>query len=359
MTTRIERARRDILSLRAHRTVGILLACVLAAVAARGAEPPQLSLPIDCRLGETCFVQNYVDVDPGPGAQDYICGGATYNGHKGTDFRVLSAAATEGVFVLAAADGKVLRGRDSMPDRLLRDYASKVELKSIVGENQCGNGLIIDHGGGWTTQYCHLKHGSIAVRPGQMVKAGDRLGTVGYSGTADFAHVHLTVRHDDVVVDPFLGRVAAAGTACDAKAQTSEGLWRSDLRERLGYGRYVIFDAGFAGTPPDNDEMERDHQPAVVRADSPALLFYARMINLKAGDRISVAVDGPQGFRAANTTKPLDRNKAVQMIYAGKKLVAKRWPEGIYKGSVSVLRQPAEGGAAVVVAERRIALQLR
>ncbi|KUO57107.1 MAG: hypothetical protein APF80_05400 [Alphaproteobacteria bacterium BRH_c36] len=337
----------------------MLLACVLAPLTAHGSEPPKLFLPIDCRLGETCFVQNYVDVDQGPGAQDFACGGATFNGHKGTDFRVLSAAATEGVFVLAAADGKVLRGRDSMPDRLLRDYASKAELKSIVGENQCGNGLIIDHGGGWTTQYCHLKRGSIVAMPGQVVKAGDPLGTVGYSGTADFAHVHLTVRHDDDVVDPFLGRVGAAGASCDPNAEASKGLWREDLRDKLEYGRYVIFDAGFAGAPPDNDQMERNHHPEIVRPDSPALLFYARMMNLKAGDRISVAIAGPEGFRAESTTKPLERNRAAQMIYAGKKRVAERWPAGIYKGGVSVLRPSAEGGAAKVVAERRIAFQLR
>lgn len=357
MNIRTERARRDNVFWRAHCFLGLVLACVLAPVTARAEEGLKLSLPIDCRLGETCFVQNYVDDDPGPGAQDYACGGATYDGHKGTDIRVLSAAATEGVSVLAAADGKVLRGRDSMPDRLLRDYASKTELQSIVGGNQCGNGLVIDHGGGWTTQYCHLKRGSIIVQAGQAVKAGDRLGTVGYSGTADFAHVHLTVRLGEDVVDPFLGR-AAAGGACDPTGAAARGLWRDELREGLGYGRYVIFDSGFAGAPPDNDQMERDHRVAELRPDSTALLFYARMMNLKAGDRISVAVAGPQGFRADSTTKPLQGNKAAQMIYAGKKLKAERWPAGTYQGGVSVLRQPADGGAAKVVAQRRMTFEM-
>lgn len=302
-------------------------------------------------------MQNYVDVDPGPGAQDYACGGATYDGHKGTDFRVLSAAASDGVAVLAAAAGKVLRGRDSMLDRLLRDYRSKQELQSIVGRNQCGNGLIIDHGGGWTTQYCHLKSGSIIVKPGQQVTAGDALGTVGYSGTADFAHVHLTVRHNDKIIDPFVGGEAAK-SACDSNTQTSAGLWSSELSDQLAYGKHVIIDAGFAAAPPDTNAMERDHRLAPPQAESPALVFYARMINLRKGDRITMKVVGPEGFSVDNTPQPLDRNKATQFIYAGKRLKAERWPAGQYRGGVSVLRRASKGEAAKVVAQRRMVLEL-
>ena len=32
---------------------------------------PELVLPVDCVLGATCEIQNYVDRDPGPGARDY------------------------------------------------------------------------------------------------------------------------------------------------------------------------------------------------------------------------------------------------------------------------------------------------
>ena len=53
-------------------------------------EPFSLSLPVDCEIGKTCFVQNYVDHDPGPGKQDFQCRAMTYDGHEGTDFRVLS-----------------------------------------------------------------------------------------------------------------------------------------------------------------------------------------------------------------------------------------------------------------------------
>ena len=46
------------------------------------AQPPaqtlSLSLPIDCEPGLTCWIPNFVDMDPGPGIQDYTCGSNAY-----------------------------------------------------------------------------------------------------------------------------------------------------------------------------------------------------------------------------------------------------------------------------------------
>ena len=53
----------------------------------------QLGMPIACELGRTCYIQNYVDIDPSPSAKDYKCGTLTYDKHDGTDFRVPSLEA--------------------------------------------------------------------------------------------------------------------------------------------------------------------------------------------------------------------------------------------------------------------------
>lgn len=45
-----------------------------------------------------------------------------------------------------------------------------------------GNAVIVDHGDGEYAVYAHLN--SLAVSPGAEVKAGDKLGTVGYTGNA-------------------------------------------------------------------------------------------------------------------------------------------------------------------------------
>ena len=169
----------------------ILLAWALpggmsAALANEGAQGPRFGLPIDCVPGASCFVQNYVDHDPSPAWRDYACGARTYDGHDGTDFRVPSMAAVRaGVAVLAAADGVVAGVRDGMTDVSIRETG-----KEAVKNRECGNGLVLRHADGWETQYCHLAQGSVAVRRGQTVRAGERLGLVGLSGLTSKAAAH-------------------------------------------------------------------------------------------------------------------------------------------------------------------------
>ena len=68
-----------------------------------------LPFPVDCTLGKDCFIQNYVDRDPGAGATDFTCGPLTYDGHNGTDIRLIDESAmAEGVDVLSASSGIVL-----------------------------------------------------------------------------------------------------------------------------------------------------------------------------------------------------------------------------------------------------------
>ncbi|GAB4230557.1 MAG: hypothetical protein OHK0028_05050 [Deltaproteobacteria bacterium] len=63
-----------------------------------------------------------------------------------------------------------------------------------------GNAVIVDHGGAVTTLYGHL--GTIRVRSGDAVEAGDVIGTVGRSGNATTHHLHFELRVDGNPVDP-------------------------------------------------------------------------------------------------------------------------------------------------------------
>ena len=172
----------------------------------------QLTLPIACTLGTDCFIQQYADVDPGPEARDYRCGIATYDGHEGTDFRVMSLeAAARGVPVLASAPGRVKAMRDGVEDRLI---ASRADIAALDGR-ECGNGVVIDHGGGWETQYCHLKRGSVRVRSGDTVEAGAPLGLVGYSGNAQFrACASDSPSRNGKDIDPFSGKAQDGTCQC-------------------------------------------------------------------------------------------------------------------------------------------------
>ena len=124
-----------------------------------------LQQPIDCVLGETCYIQQFVDHTPGLGVSDFRCAGMSYEGHKGTDFGLISLAQQrDGVNVLAAADGTVRGLRDGMDDILWKEGSSD------VAGRECGNGIVLSHEDGFETQYCHLAKGSVTVRQGQSVQ---------------------------------------------------------------------------------------------------------------------------------------------------------------------------------------------
>jgi hypothetical protein len=315
------------------RTVWMLIILCAMAEGAKAETGFQLALPLACTLGVDCFVQQYVDVDPGPEARDYACGAATYDGHTGTDFRVLSLeAAARGIAVLAAAPGRVKAVRDGVDDRLI---ASPEDIADIAGR-ECGNGVVIDHGGGWETQYCHVKRGSVRVRADEPVGTGTPLGMVGYSGNAQFAHVHLSVTRNGEIVDPFSGE-AQNGTCRGEAAALSSSLWTAPLRAGLTYADAVIIEAGFAGETVSPNEAEQG-AIAAAAATSPVLVFYARLINMRKDDSLRVTASGAGDFKAASDIAPLDRTKAHYVAFAGKKRTGERWAAGRYQGLVEVLR---------------------
>ena len=314
------------------RTVLMLILLGAAIPGAKAETGIQLSLPIACTLGTDCFIQQYADVDPGPEERDYHCGGETYDGHTGTDFRVISPeAAARGVPVLASAPGKVRSMRDGVEDRLI---ASREDIAALNGLD-CGNAVVIDHGGGWETQYCHMKRGSVRVRSGDTVAAGAPLGLVGYSGNAQFAHVHLTVWRDRRVVDPFSGK-AQGGTCNTEDADLSASLWAPELRPSLIYVDSTIIEVGFSSGAASPGGAQREPVGALA-ATSPGLVFYARLINLRKGDSLRLTASGPGNFKAASSIPAFERRKAEYIGFAGKKLTGKRWPSGRYQGRVEVV----------------------
>lgn len=63
-----------------------------------------------------------------------------------------------------------------------------------------GNSIIIDHGEGIFSLYNHLDR--MAVKEGDTVKKGTLIGTVGKSGYATAPHLHLSLKINNVSVDP-------------------------------------------------------------------------------------------------------------------------------------------------------------
>jgi murein DD-endopeptidase MepM/ murein hydrolase activator NlpD len=107
--------------------------------------------------------------------------------------------------VLAAADGTVIDTHDGEAEdngamkqagesddaylkRLMADQAARL-AKGLPGVT--GNRVIIDHGDGEFSIYVHLKPGSVRVKAGQKVTAGEQLAQVGSSGNSTEPHLHF------------------------------------------------------------------------------------------------------------------------------------------------------------------------
>jgi hypothetical protein len=220
-----------------------------------------------------------------------------------------------------------------------------------VAGRECGNGVILDHGGGWETQYCHLKQGSLRVAKGQAIKRGDRLGDVGFSGMADFAHVHFTVRHDGKIIDPFLPD--SVNGAC-LREDSGPGLWEPAAAAAFPYKNGELIAADFAGAPPDVNALEIDHRnSAPLTPMSATLLLYGLFLNLLKGDNIRLVASGPGGQIFDETAASLDRSKANYVAFAGKRRGDQPWPVGSYEGRVELVR---EGG---VIATGIVTLDLK
>lgn len=320
----------------------LALLALVPTLATSGPVPgaPRLSLPIACHPGITCEIQNYVDRDPGPGIGDYRCGARTYQAHGGVDFRIPDMAAQRaGVAVLAAAAGRVSRLRDGAPDISVR--APGVD----VANRECGNGVVIDHGGGWETQYCHLARGSLRVRVGDPVKAGQALALVGLSGNTEYPHLHLTVRHKGATIDSF---APDPGQACNVGTT----LWASATAQRLPYQTGAVLNFGFAAGPVTPEGVEAGAIPRPVMG-SRTMVAYVRAIGLRKGDLQTLSLTAPGGRVIAQSQAPaLATDKAQYLLYVGGKASCSGWVPGTYQGSYVVTR------AGIPVLRRQFQLTL-
>lgn len=312
----------------------VLFIGALLAIPPLRAEPAvaaglELVLPIDCVLGSSCWIANYADRGSGAGALDYTCGPLTYHGHGGTDFAVRDRGAMRrGVAVLSGADGIVERVRDGVAD------AGPAPNQARWREGwECGNGVLVAHGRGWTTQYCHMRKNSVTVKPGQRVAQGQPLGMVGQSGKAVFPHLHFNVRRDRRTVDPFAGVEAAR--AC---AATAAPLWRRKLMGGLKYRPFTIFNSGFAVGRPDMPRI-RDgrRQGRLLPANAPALTVWVEVFGVRKGDQVVFRIIGPQGAIIHERHDTMARKYARWFGFSGFR-ARENWPRGFYTGEFTLVR---------------------
>jgi len=292
---------------------------------------PVLSLPVDCQLEKDCWIQNLVDFDASEKYQDPYCGSASFNNHKGTDFRVRYLDDLErNIEVLSLADGEVVALRNSMADRLVENDADIAKIKN----KECGNGVMIKHGKDWTTQICHLKEGSVRVKKGDKVNRGDVVGLMGLSGHTTFPHVHVTVRNGKTVIDPMTGLPQSSSCSTNQNLDDNS-LWDAAARKQIKGASTALLGAGYTSSRVGSSDLLKGLQ-SKAKVGAP-LIFYANFINLKAGDRIDLIVKGPNGVYAVNRGKPLPSAKSSWTVYTGRKNGPRATQR--YRGIVQLYRE--------------------
>lgn len=288
------------------------------------ARDPSFVQPIDCTLGKDCFIQSYMDHDPSDRLADFQCNNQSSNAHNGTDFALPTLRAmAEGVDVLSTAPGIVVAVRDDMRDVSVRDGNA-----DDISGRACGNGVLITHGNGWETQYCHLKQGSTTVQRGQKVASGTPLGQVGLSGDTFLPHLHLTVRKDGQNVDPFAphGRLG-----CSEHPDTP--LWSDDVAYQEG----GIVSSGFAPSIPSFDEIKMGDATALVLFKNQPIVLWGHGFGAESGDIMRLIIRGPGSF-VFEERITIESPRIRYFRAAGKRPPPDGWPAGRFRGTVDIVR---------------------
>ena len=193
---------------------------------------------------------------------------------------------------------------------------------------------MIDHGGGWQTQYSHLRKGSISVARGDRVEAGQHLGLIGMSGKAEFPHVEFTVRHNGESVDPFVG--LRAFSACGDERRP---MWSPAALDLLSYQPTGALVSGFATTRPKKDAA-RDgaYNEQRLPIDAPALVYWVDVFGTMKGDVQAFRIDGPDGRPIHESQNVLGASNVSWFAFSGSKRRKAEWAPGTYRGSYTLTR---------------------
>jgi murein DD-endopeptidase MepM/ murein hydrolase activator NlpD len=101
--------------------------------------------------------------------------------------------------VLAPADATVVRAHDGERDHWSRTSPPALlylvvegSLRELLGPGRIlGNHVVLDLGDGVYAALAHLRRGSVLVRPGDRVAAGQQLAACGNSGNSTEPHLHF------------------------------------------------------------------------------------------------------------------------------------------------------------------------
>lgn len=302
--------------------------------------PSLLSLPIDCTVGEDCWVVNYLDHDMTKKVRDLRCNMRSYDDHKGIDIALPDRVTMfSNIAVLAPADATVVDTRNTVADHKgLKDDL----IAARESGKECGNKVALHLGNNWFVELCHLKQGSVTVKTGDTVKRGDKLATVGMSGLTSFAHLHVGVKHGNTYIDPLTGETL--GSECTPYGADLPGKPLFEAESGVTYSPTDLYAAGFANDRPVYLQIkESAFSPSTLPRESQIFTFWTTVFGLAPGDMLHLVIRDPRGRIFAENQQKHPRHSAQYMYFVGKKTTNDPLMPGTYTGETTLTRTLPDG----------------
>lgn len=316
------------MAMKSFNTAFFLIFLCFASKTALGQD---MAFPLVCEPGSNCWIINYPDINGETGtAQDYTCGPGATDGDSFLRIGLNDASAIPlNVYVLAAADGVVKDVTDGVTDRVI---ASRADLPT--GTLNCGNGLVIDHGMGLQTAYCHLKKNSIAVKKGERVMKGQAIASVGQSGLAAWPQLGFAILKGGYMIDPITGNSTAEG--CGFKEHPVISL----PPLFMSYQPAAIVSMGFSLDPANRQDMAYGTAPrfAVINREERNINLWAMVLGIHAGDEVDIRIRDPRGRTFQNQSFVADADYDRLPLNVGRTRGYVGWRQGTYVGEVKVTR---------------------
>lgn len=103
-----------------------------------------------------------------------------------------------GTPVVAPAAGVVVAMSDGQPDNTKSRKNLEMSMEAFLANHQLpfGNYVILDHQNGEFSFFAHFRNGSVAVKQGDTVRQGQKIGEMGFSGDAFLVHLHYQLQRD-------------------------------------------------------------------------------------------------------------------------------------------------------------------
>lgn len=177
-----------------------LLPAVCAALVALSSDAAEYRLPFDGRWfvmngGDTINVNHHMrEISQWYGVDFMKTGGFGDRSVAKGEGKALEDFYSWGQPVLSPVAGVVRKAHDGMPDN---------PIGTTDKDNAFGNYVVIEAGESQFVYLAHLQKGTVAVKDGEKVAAGQLLGKCGNSGNTAGPHIHMHVQSQ---LKPYSGR---------------------------------------------------------------------------------------------------------------------------------------------------------